>query len=1101
MRKTSHKLLSLLICLALALQMVPVSVFAASVASGTSGDVSWSLDSEGVFSVTGVGAMANYASAEEVPWKEYVSQITSVSVGAGVTNVGDYAFEGSANLGEVSLNEDLYRIGTRAFAQCPKLNEITIPGEVLYLGYGAFAMAGEGGLERAYILSRGVEFEEVDYENAATLPKSTVIHGFSGMNPQWYCQRNERIFVPLESGYLLAVDDGESTIELIRDETEVADLWSGIGDDSFVLDYTVTIDADEVRDAYNAMVEEYQEIGTDNHKSGELEVEARLELGENGGDQQPYDKLTLSGRGYYSYEETDLEGEPQRGYLNWYHYDGGEFLTITSSGTELTIHIKATLKQLYEYAVEQNGEAFHLDRIYLYVSVGAQTYKFGYGGYVYDDKYTHVESVHLSVYDAHNRVSEVENYWMTSLDRVYTVVDSAPFGDDRFYEPVSREYTWYYELSKIEYDWDTGEIWGDVEVNPDDDEGTFLMEHNGKLYGRTFGTYEAGADNTFSLRRILNQENTEFIESMIGLGPTGDGGPVAIMLDCSVKLTYADGSEVFLGNRAAEEMTCLIGPCPHTCTVCGMCSAEKMLSCNTNSWGERFSQCQCDEPEVDVVFELVQDADVIDYNVYTEGVSVVVEQVSFAESAKSDYVGHVTRELVHCDIIVIYDISICNAEGLPYQINQYGGEDEYVAVSIPVDADTAQILANGEAGLYHVSEDGNAEPVLYEIDTESMIMSFVGTQFSPYVLVKKASYYGRDALSDFTNADALLYAYDAFVAGVDGAEASFSVYNGADPISQEELIFVRDVYMKDHPEHFWFSGAGSMTADGTTILTFAPSYQMTEAEIDTAKSAFDLAAKEILSGLDSDMSEYERELYLHDQLAARVSYVSGTNAHNAYGALVEGEAVCDGYTEALQYLLQQVGIQSFKATGTSINPSTGMPEGHAWNYVRIDGEYYHVDLTWDDQGENLFHAYFNQTDDVIKEDHALDSVAYGLPVCDSTAAFYFNGKDTKLEEYTVESVGSLLKENSGVVHVYIPGDVSQFETWISENYLGIAGAAGISGSFSYGYSQLGRELIVKMTSSHILRRVLRFEKMRQRQPARRRAATMKWCTALSVMPK
>ena len=57
-------------------------------------------------------------------------------------------------------------------------------------------------------------------------------------------------------------------------------------------------------------------------------------------------------------------------------------------------------------------------------------------------------------------------------------------------------------------------------------------------------------------------------------------------------------------------------------------------------------------------------------------------------------------------------------------------------------------------------------------------------------------------------------------------------------------------------------------------------------------------------------------------------------------------AECDGYTYAFANALALYGIQSFAVFGTVIGAG-----GHAWNLVRIDGKYYHTDLTWNDDTE------------------------------------------------------------------------------------------------------------------------------------------------------
>ena len=338
----------------------------------------------------------------------------------------------------------------------------------------------------------------------------------------------------------------------------------------------------------------------------------------------------------------------------------------------------------------------------------------------------------------------------------------------------------------------------------------------------------------------------------------------------------------------------------------------------------------------------------------------------------------------------------------------------------------------------------------------------------PAIADTPVDYYGRTALSALPNSTALLYAYDQIAAGAEICAATISVYNGTDPITAEELQTVMDAYRRDYTHHFWLGGGYSYSMSSVTVLSVTPSYLMSGAELEAARAAFDAKVATILSGITGTMSEYEKALYLHDTLAGIVTYQSATHAHDAYGALVEGTAVCEGYAEALQCLLQQAGIQSFIAIGDSAVPSSGAMVGHAWNYVRIDGAYYHTDLTWDDQGDTLYHTYFNQTDAVILEDHLIDSAAYALPTCTSTAAQYFTGKDTYLSTYTADTVGQLLKENGMMVHVYIPGSTSDFLSWYKANVLAIAQNAGVTGGFSYGYSHLGKELVLhlQVTCSH-----------------------------------
>ena len=111
------------------------------VASGDCGTgVTYSLTSDGVLTISGTGAMADYASASATPWISYRSDITSVVVEAGVTHIGNNSFYGFANMTSLSLPEGLLTIGNRAFSGCTNASftSITIPASVTSIGNNAF---------------------------------------------------------------------------------------------------------------------------------------------------------------------------------------------------------------------------------------------------------------------------------------------------------------------------------------------------------------------------------------------------------------------------------------------------------------------------------------------------------------------------------------------------------------------------------------------------------------------------------------------------------------------------------------------------------------------------------------------------------------------------------------------------------------------------------------------------------------------------------------------------------------------------------------------------------------------------------------------------
>ena len=100
--------------------------------------LTWKLGSDGTLTVSGKGPMED-APGKDSPWDNYTPQITRVSVGSGVTRVGNYAFFGLFNLSSVSLPSGITEIGDYAFGDCEKLTSVTVPAGVTSIGAEAFS--------------------------------------------------------------------------------------------------------------------------------------------------------------------------------------------------------------------------------------------------------------------------------------------------------------------------------------------------------------------------------------------------------------------------------------------------------------------------------------------------------------------------------------------------------------------------------------------------------------------------------------------------------------------------------------------------------------------------------------------------------------------------------------------------------------------------------------------------------------------------------------------------------------------------------------------------------------------------------------------------
>lgn len=179
----------------------------------------------------------------------------------------------------------------------------------------------------------------------------------------------------------------------------------------------------------------------------------------------------------------------------------------------------------------------------------------------------------------------------------------------------------------------------------------------------------------------------------------------------------------------------------------------------------------------------------------------------------------------------------------------------------------------------------------------------------------------------------------------------------------------------DNP-YYIFSIWATHDDDDNTILVLGYQYTPEELAEKLEKDAEEQAVVDaaIASCVADGMSDYEIAKALHDYLALNneydMRYYSGNVpaiSYTAYGALVNRTSVCAGYALAYERLMDQVGIPCEYVTGMTTNGY------HAWNIIRIDGEWYHVDVTWDDPTPDregyVRYKYFLKSDKAMSRDH------------------------------------------------------------------------------------------------------------------------------------
>lgn len=133
----------------------------------------------------------------------------------------------------------------------------------------------------------------------------------------------------------------------------------------------------------------------------------------------------------------------------------------------------------------------------------------------------------------------------------------------------------------------------------------------------------------------------------------------------------------------------------------------------------------------------------------------------------------------------------------------------------------------------------------------------------------------------------------------------------------------------------------------------------------------------ILATVDSStMSDFDKVKFVNDYIVQQTRYSEATAAspHSAYAVLFEGKGVCQGYALLAYKMLDELGVENLYVTGEVADG------GHAWNLVKLDGSWYHLDTTWNDplpdRGKGVSYSYFLVSDAQLQKDHAWDGAKY-----------------------------------------------------------------------------------------------------------------------------
>ena len=252
-------------------------------------------------------------------------------------------------------------------------------------------------------------------------------------------------------------------------------------------------------------------------------------------------------------------------------------------------------------------------------------------------------------------------------------------------------------------------------------------------------------------------------------------------------------------------------------------------------------------------------------------------------------------------------------------------------------------------------------------------------------------------------------------------EMTDTVKLSTEPIEQgldeQDIDRIFQCVLIDHPEIFYTTGytyTKYSRGDRTVGIDFAGTYSLPKEEAVNKAEEIRGRASEWLSDITTDASEYDKVKAVYEKIIFSTDYdLNASDNQNIASVFLGNSSVCQGYAKATQYLLNHLGVMCTLVQGTV---DTG--EAHAWNLVRVDGDYYYVDTTWGDASyrmedgsgqeelPEINYDYLCVTTQELLRTHRIESVV-AMPECTATQANYYVREGVYFTSYDAEQMQSI----------------------------------------------------------------------------------------------
>lgn len=247
-------------------------------------------------------------------------------------------------------------------------------------------------------------------------------------------------------------------------------------------------------------------------------------------------------------------------------------------------------------------------------------------------------------------------------------------------------------------------------------------------------------------------------------------------------------------------------------------------------------------------------------------------------------------------------------------------------------------------------------------------------------------------------------------------------------ITHDRMQVITNYIQRDHPEVFWFQHGSTFHFESDTkiVTKIDLAYCVSKDEAEKRKQKIDVAIKPFLTAVNNNMCDYEVALRIYENIIKLVDYDTiglerqkklntsddgPDDLRSIYGVFVDKKAVCVGYAKATQYLLNMFGIECTLVTSDT----------HAWNLIKLEGDYYHLDTTWGDGSDTKkdknqtssisYDCFCITTKELLELESHVPEDILPIPECTATKCNYHRRHGLYFDSFNYDRIRSIVCES------------------------------------------------------------------------------------------